>query len=96
MTSVARLEVEHRVFAGLRLSGRATWSDRTYQQNTFLEGPLMVFSLGARYVPFPIMQVNALVGYIQQAGGGASLEQYRVLDTGGDERGVAGGALPWA
>ena len=62
----ARLEVEHRVFAGLRLSGRATWSDRTYQQNTFLEGPLMVFSLGARYVPFPIMQVNALVGYIQQ------------------------------
>ncbi len=62
----ARLEVEHRVFAGLRLSGRATWSDRTYQQNTFLEGPLMVFSLRASYVPFPIMQVNGLVGYQQQ------------------------------
>ena len=62
----ARFEVEHRVFAGLRLSGRATWSDRTYQQNTFLEGPLMVFSLGARYVPFPIVQVNALVGYLEQ------------------------------
>ena len=62
----ARLEVEHRVFAGLRLSGRALWSDRKYQQQKFLEGPLMVFSLGATYVPFPIVQVNLLVGYQQQ------------------------------
>ena len=62
----ARLEVEHRVFAGLRLSGRALWSDRKYQQQKFLEGPLMVFSLGASYVPFPIAQVNLLVGYQQQ------------------------------
>ena len=62
----ARLEVEHRVFAGLRLSGRAMWSDRKFQQQTFLEGPLMVFSLGARYVLFPTVQVNALVGYQQQ------------------------------
>ncbi len=61
-----RLEVEHRVFAGLRLSGRALWSDRKYQQQEFLEGPLMVFSLGATYVPFPIVQVNLLVGYQQQ------------------------------
>ena len=57
---------QHRVFAGLRLSGRALWSDRKYQQQKFLEGPLMVFSLGATYVPFPIMQVNLLVGYQQQ------------------------------
>ena len=49
----ARLEVLHRVFAGLRLSGRAQWSDRKFQQQKFLEGPLMVFSLGARYVLFP-------------------------------------------
>ena len=62
----ARLEVEHRVFAGLRLSGRALWSDRTYQQQKFLEGPLMVFSLGASYVLFPTVQINALVGYQQQ------------------------------
>ena len=61
-----RLEVEHRVFAGLRLSGRASWQDRTNQQQKFLEGPLMVFSLGASYVPFPIVQVTALVGYQQQ------------------------------
>ena len=61
-----RLEVEHRVFAGLRLSGRASWQDRTNQQQKFLEGPLMVFSLGARYVLFPTVQVNALVGYQQQ------------------------------
>ena len=62
----ARLEVEHRLFAGLRLSGRAAWQDRKNQQQKFLEGPLMVFSLGASYVPFPIVQVNALVGYQQQ------------------------------
>ena len=61
-----RLEVEHRVFAGLRLSGRASWQDRTNQQQKFLEGPLMVFSLGASYVLFPTVQVNALVGYQQQ------------------------------
>ena len=62
----ARLEVEHMLQTGLRLSGRALWSDRTYQQQKFLEGPLMVFSLGATYVPFPIVQVNTLVGYQQQ------------------------------
>ena len=44
---------QHRVFAGLRLSGRALWSDRKYQQQKFLEGPLMVFSLGANYVLLP-------------------------------------------
>lgn len=62
----ARLEVEHRLMPGLRLSGRASWQDRTYQQQTFLEGPLMVFSLGANYVLFPTVEVNALVGYLQQ------------------------------
>ena len=87
----ARLEVQHRVYAGLRLNGRALWSDRTYQQQKFLEGPLMVFSLGATYVPFPIMQVNLLVGYQQQEAEVALLDQCRVLDAGGDERGVAVG-----
>ena len=62
----ARLEVEHRLFAGLNLSARAQWSDRKFQQQKFLEGPLMVFSLGANYVLFPTVQVNALVGYQQQ------------------------------
>ena len=62
----ARLEVEHRLFAGLRLSGRAAWQDRTNQQQKFLEGPLMVFSLGANYVLFPTVQLNALVGFQQQ------------------------------
>ena len=63
----ARLEVVHRLFAGLRLSGRALWSDRKYRERQeFLDGPLMVFSLGATYVPFPIMSVNLLVGYQQQ------------------------------
>ena len=42
----ARLEVEHQLFAGLRLSGRALWSDRKYQQNQGLTGPLSVFFPG--------------------------------------------------
>ena len=62
----ARLEVEHRVYAGFWLSGRATWQDRKYQQQQQLEGPLTVFSLGANYVLFPTVQVNALVGYVDQ------------------------------
>jgi len=62
----ARLEVEHRVYAGLRLSGRAQWVDRKFQQQKFLEGPLMVFSLGANYVLFPTVQVNGLLGFQQQ------------------------------
>ena len=87
----ARLEVLHRVFAGLRLNGRAQWSDRKYQQQKFLEGPLMVFSLGANYVLFPTVQVNA-AGRLSAAGYRVSpLEQCRVLDAGGDER----CALPW-
>ena len=86
----ARLEVEHRVYAGLRLSGRATWSDRTYQQNKFLEGPLMVFSLGANYVPFPIVSVNALVGYIQQ-----DALAHHWNSTGYWVRGGTNVALPW-
>ena len=85
----ARLEVEHRVFAGLRLSGRALWSDRKYQQQKFLEGPLMVFSLGANYVLFPTVQVNLLVGYQQQ-------EAVAPLDNAGYWTRVGTNvALPW-
>ncbi len=62
----ARLEVLHRLFAGLLLNGRATWQDRIYQQQKFLEGPVMVFSLGATYVLLPTVSVNALAGYQQQ------------------------------
>ena len=92
----ARLEVEHRVFAGLRLSGRALWSDRTYQQQKFLEGPLMVFSLGATYVPFPIMSGQPAGGL--SAAGGPCRTPGAMPGTG---RGWARtwrcrGALPWA
>ena len=61
-----RLEVQRRFFPGLRASGRASWQSRQYQQQQFLEGPLMVFSLGASYVVLPTVQVNLLVGYQQQ------------------------------
>ena len=92
----ARLEVEHRVFAGLRLSGRALWSDRKYQQQKFLEGPLMVFSLGARYVLFPTVQVNALVGYQQQDAVFNALEQCRATGRGSGRTWRCRGGLPWA
>ena len=86
----ARLEVEHRFFPGLRLSGRAAWQDRTNQQQKFLEGPLMVFSLGASYVLFPTVQVNALVGYQQQDA------EARQLDSAGYWTRVGTNvALPW-
>ena len=52
----------------------------------------MVFSLGARYVPFPIMRRSMPVGGLHPAGGGgvsSQMEQYRVLDAGRHERGVA-------
>ena len=86
----ARLEVERRVFAGLRLSGRALWSDRIYQQNPGLNGPLMVFSLGATYVPFPIVQANTLVGYSQQDSQARSWDS-----TGYWTRVGTNVALPW-
>ena len=62
----ARLEVEHLLSRGLRLSGRASWQDRKYQQNQGLAGPVMVFSLGTAYALFPTVQLNGLVGYLQQ------------------------------
>lgn len=62
----ARLEVQHQVVPGLWASGRAAWQDRKYQQQKFLEGPLMVVSLSSSYALFPTVQVNALVGYQQQ------------------------------
>ena len=88
----ARLEVEHRVYAGLWLSGRASWQDRKYQQQQqrFLEGPLMVFSLGASYVLFPTVQVNTLVGYIQQ-----EAKAHRWNSAGYWTRVGTNVALPW-
>ncbi len=62
-----RLEVEHRVYAGFRLSGRAAWQDRKNQQQKFLEGQVMVFSLGARYVLFPTVRINGMLGFQQQS-----------------------------
>ena len=85
-----RLEVERRVFAGLRLSGRALWSDRKYQQNQDLTGPLMVFSLGTNYVLFPTVQLNALVGYSQQ-----DSKERRWDSTGYWTRVGTNVALPW-
>jgi len=85
-----RFEVEHVFYPGFRLSGRANWSDRKYQQNKFLEGPLMVFSLGGSYVLFPTVQLTGLVGYLQQD---AQANQW---DSAGYwVRGGTNVALPW-
>ena len=84
--------MEHRVYAGLRLSGRATWSGPDIPAEQFLEGPLMVFSLGANYVLFPTVQVNALVGYISSR----MPERARHWDSAGYWTRVGTNvALPW-
>lgn len=62
----ARLEVEHRVYAGFRLSGRAAWQDRKNQQQKGLQGQIMVFSLGANYALFSTVQINGMLGFQQQ------------------------------
>ena len=90
----ARLEVERRVFAGLRLSGRAACgADRKYQQNKWPGMARLWCSPSAgTYVPFPIVQVNTLVGYFAAGFPSANFwRQHRVLDEGGHERGVAVG-----
>ena len=85
-----RFEVQHVVFPGLRLSGRANWSDRKYQQNSFLEGPLMVFSLGGSYVLFPTVQLTGLVGYLKQ-----DAQAHHWNSAGYWVRGGTNVALPW-
>ena len=59
----------------------------------FLEGPLMVFSLGAsRYVLFPTVQVHALVGYQQQdASVSGAGDSTGLLDARGHDRSLAVG-----
>ena len=86
-----RLEVEHRFLPGLLASGRAAWQDRKNQQQKFLEGPLMVFSLGANYVLFPDRAGERAGGLFAAGRAGEALGQCGVLDAGGDERGVAVG-----
>ncbi len=86
----ARLEVQHRVLPGLWASGRASWQDRKYQQQTFLEGPLMVVSLSASYALFPTVRVNALVGYQQQ-----DTKVHRWTNAGYWTRVGTSVALPW-
>ncbi len=61
-----RLEVWHLFSPLLRVGGRASWQERGYQQNKFLKGPLMVFSLSGDYVLLPTVRLNALFGYSQQ------------------------------
>ena len=89
----ARLEVGHRVFAGLRLNGRAAVErPQIPAAEVGLEGPLMVFSLGATYVPLPDSCRSTPWWAIQQQEAKVHrLEQCRVLDAGGHERGIAVG-----
>ena len=87
----ARLEVEHRVFAGLRLSGRATWEDRTYQQNrSSWKGRSWCFPWARPTCSSPPCRSTPWSA-IRSRIPGEPLGQCRVLDAGGDERGVAVG-----
>ena len=88
----ARLEVEHRVFAGLRLSGRALWSDREYQQQrSSWKGrswcspwARILRALPDRAGQRPWWAISSRIPRLTPG-------QCRVLDAGGHERGLAVG-----
>ena len=61
-----RFEVEHRFTSRLTANGRASWHQRQYRVSTFLDGPLMILSLGTTYGLTPTVQTSALVGYARQ------------------------------
>ena len=88
----ARLEVEHRVLRG-PAAERPGLVERPQIPAAEVPGRAAHGVLPGRvsYVPFPIVGVNALVGYQQQEAVFSPVEQCRVLDAGGHERGVAMG-----
>jgi len=85
-----RLEVEHRLLPSLWTNGRASWQDQPYHRNPGLQGPQMVFSLGASYVLLPTVRVNGQVGYSQQ-----QARAHRWNSTGYWTRVGTNVVLPW-
>ena len=58
-----RLEVGHRVTPRARVSGRFSWEERRYRDDTHLDGSAMDASLRGSYVITPTVQAELSLGY---------------------------------
>ena len=58
-----RLTVRHRFTRRLTVNGRASWHDRRYRTQKYLDGPVRNLSLGAGWVLTPTIRLNAEAGY---------------------------------
>ena len=58
-----RLTASHRFTRRLTVNGRASWHDRRYHTQKFLDGPVRNLSLGAGWVLTPTIRLNADAGY---------------------------------
>ncbi len=58
-----RAEARHRLGWRVTLNGQASWHNRRYRTRTFLDGPVMDFSLGGASVITPTVRADAAAGY---------------------------------
>ena len=58
-----RAEAGHRFTRRVTANARASWHDRRYRTRTFLDGPVLDFSLGGTWVITPTMRADAAAGY---------------------------------
>ena len=58
-----RAEAGHRFTRRVTANARASWHDRRYRTRTFLDGPVLDFSLGGAWVITPTVRAYAAAGY---------------------------------
>ena len=58
-----RLTAGHRITRRLRLNGSASWRDRRYRTQKFLDGPVRDLSLSAGWVLTPTVRLDATAGH---------------------------------
>ena len=58
-----RAEAGHRFTRRVTANVQAAWHDRRYRKRTFLDGPVLDFSLGGAWVITPTVRADAATGY---------------------------------
>ena len=58
-----RAEAGHRFTRRVTANVQAAWHDRRYRKRTFLDGPVLDFSLGGAWVITPTLRADAAAGY---------------------------------
>ena len=69
-----RAEAGHRLTRRVTANARASWHDRRYRTRTFLDGPVLDFSLGGAWVITPTLRADAAAGYGRES---PETERYR-------------------